>query len=318
MKKTTLVLLLLPLFTFAQANKFFRQGMRATDFNEQIDLFSQAIELEPQHLDAYFQRAIAKDNIGDYNGAILDYTKVIFYEPDADPYYNRGNSKYKLNDFAGAGDDYAKAIEIDPQFYEARYSLGCVKYDLEDYEGAIEELIKVVKVFPENYDAIKQIAFAYSALKKSVEALRYFSLAILINPSSEAFYNRGASFMDINYYKKANDDFTTAIKIDKTNTLAYFFKGTSHFFLGEYDKAISDFNIPINFDSLDYDAIFGLALTYYKMGDLENAKSHFEKAQRVLKSFNENKESMSLFENTYWFLNQYYTFYENYQKLAEL
>jgi len=318
MKKSIVIIFLLPLITFAQANKFFRQGERATDLKEKIDLFSQAIELEPKHLDAYFQRAVAKDNIGDYHGAILDYTKVLFYEPDADSYYNRGNSKYKLSDFVGAIEDYTKALELDPEFLAARYSLGFTKYELQDYEGAVEELSKFLQAFPESDTALRQRAFAYSALKKPLLALRDFTFTILINPTSEAFYNRGTAYMDINYYQEANNDFHKAIRIDKTNAPAYFFRGASHFFLGEYDKAISDFNTAISFDSLDFDAVFGLALTYYKMGDLEKAKLQFEKTIRILKTTSENKEGINLFKNTYWFLNQYYTFYDNYQKLSGL
>ncbi|MFB9056315.1 tetratricopeptide repeat protein [Mariniflexile ostreae] len=318
MKKTVLIALLIPFFTFAQANKLFRKAMRTTDLTERIDLLSQAIVEDSQHLDAYFQRALARDQMGDFSAAILDYTKVIFFEPGADSYYNRGNSKYKLMDFMGAKEDYAQALVLDPQFIEARYSLASAKYELKDYEEAIKDLNIVIKLLPEYEGAYRLRGFAYAALDKSLEALRDFSLVILLKPTSDAYFNRGVSYLDINYYQQANDDFSTALKIDKDNSLVYFFKGNSHFLLGEYDQAFLDFNTALGFDTLDYDAVIGLALTYYKTGNLENSKLQFEKAKRILGASSQNKKGIEVFDNTYWFVNQYYVFNENYEKLSRL
>jgi tetratricopeptide (TPR) repeat protein len=318
MKKQIIILFLLPLLSFGQANKFFRQGQRSTDPKEQIDLFSKAIDLDSKHLDAYFYRAIAKDNIGDYNGAILDYTKVIFYEPDADPYYNRGNSKYKLQDYFGAKEDYEKAVELDPEFIEARFSLAYAKYELEDYEGAIIDLDKVVKAYPRFGDAHRLSAFCNMALKKQLEAIRDFSLVIFINSTAEAYYNRGALYMDINYYKKANQDFSDALKIDSEYAGAHFFRGVSYYFLGKYDRAISNFNTAISADNLDFDAYLGLAFTYYKTGDLPNAKLNFQKVKNILSVNTSSEIDKTLFANTYWYLNQYYLFNKDFKGLMAL
>src|SRR5690606_25493474 len=115
--------IVIPLLSFGQANKILRQGLKSTNFNEQIELFTQVIQLEPKNLDAYFYRGLAKYNLGEYNGAILDYTKVIFYKPDADTYYNRGNCKFALQDYVGAKEDYTKALELNKQLVDAIYNL---------------------------------------------------------------------------------------------------------------------------------------------------------------------------------------------------
>ena len=63
------------------------------NLEERINLLDQVISLEPKNLDAYFYRALAKNDLGDYQGAIVDYSKIILIEPDADTYFNRGNSR---------------------------------------------------------------------------------------------------------------------------------------------------------------------------------------------------------------------------------
>lgn len=318
MKKITIItLILVPILTFAQSNKFFRKAIRTTDLNEKITLFTKAIALDSKNLDAYFYRGIAKNDLGDYHGAIVDYSKIIVLNPDADTYYNRGNSRYSLKDFVGAKNDYGKAFEMDATFIDALYSLGCVKYDLGDYEDAIKDFSSIIKTVPTQSKTYILRASAYKALKEHKKAQKDYSLAIIAEPSAHNFYNRGVFYLDINHYQKANTDLSTALRINKNNTFAYFYRGASHLLLGRYNNAISDFSTALKFDATDFDALLGLALTYYKMGDFSNAKLNLQKAKSIV-SPEKNIESIDLFSNTYWFQNHYYYFNNNMNALLKL
>lgn len=320
MKKLQVLVLiiLLPIFTFGQAKKLYRQATRATNPNEKIELLTKVIALEPKNFDAYFYRGIAKNELGDYFGAILDYTKIIIYKPDADTYYNRGNSKYSLEDFNGAKDDYENALKLDPQFFDALYNLACTKYFLEDYIGSITDLSKIIEVSPTESKVYTQRANALLALKKHKLALQDFSLAVLINPNADTYYNRGLTHLNINYYKQAKKDFDRSLGFDTNNASAYFFRGASHLLLGKYNKAISDFKTALKHNALDYEAILGLALTYYKMNDLQNAKSNLKKAKSVLYDGTEKSDSIELFKDSYWYKNQFYFFKQNLGALSKI
>ena len=300
-----------------QASKLIRKGQKAVDPNEKIQLFTEAISLEPKNLDAYFYRGLAKHDIGDFNGAILDYTKVIFYEPTADVYFNRGNSKYSLMDYYGAKEDYAKALELNPEFTEARYSLAVTKNDLEDYKGAITDLdsTKIYKSYPVHI----QLGRAYAGLKDYKNALENYNEAVIKGPNSITFYTRGVFFMDVNYFKKANSDFKAAIYLDKDNKPAYFFRGISYFFLGKFMNALEDFKVAAQNDITDFDAVIGLALSYYKLNDFTNAKFNFEKAKSILMGTDTNlKDNLELFKDTYWYQKQFYAFKEIYAEINTL
>ena len=75
--------------------------------------FNQAIEINPQHANAYYNRGLAKYHSKNYQGAIADYTKVIEINPQfASAYSIRGTSKYLLGDLKGACDDARKAADL--------------------------------------------------------------------------------------------------------------------------------------------------------------------------------------------------------------
>ena len=319
MKNSILLFLFLtPLFVNSQANKLLRQGLRADNSNEKIELFSQAIALEPKNLDAYFYRALAKNDIGDFDGAILDYTQVLFYNPDADTYYNRGNSKFNLDDFEGAAEDYENALKLNPELTDALYNLGQAKFYLGDYKAAIQNFDKILKVFPEDAKTYSQRGLAHFELKNYKEAFKDFAYNILINPDTYAYSLRGKALLDINYYKESQADFTKAIELDQKNIPCYFYLGANHLFLGEYPAAVASFSESIKNDSLDFDAYLGLAMAQLKANDVTNAKINFRKAKSIIDPESLDNSSIAVFNNTYWYKDKYLFFNEIFKDLNAL
>ena len=111
------------------------------------------IDISEENKDKFYQYildACPKKSDKNYNDAIEDYTKAIEINPsNALGYRERGRAKEKLEDYQGAIDDYTKAIEIrDDDFYhenytdtkqvleEYHYQLSTVKKQLKDNKGA--------------------------------------------------------------------------------------------------------------------------------------------------------------------------------------
>lgn len=318
MKKLLITLLLtIPLLSFGQVKKVYRKALRTTDLNEKIKLLTEVISEEPKNLDAYFYRAIAKNDLGDYRGAIVDYSKIIVDYPDADTYFNRGNSRYSLKDFTGAKEDYAKAFMLDKNFIDALYSLACVKLDLEEYEGAIKDFTGVIKQVPDNSNTYILRASAYKAIEKLKNALTDYSTAILIEPSANNYYNRGTFLMEAKYYKEAHSDLTKSIRLNKNNAFAYFFRGVSNLLTGKFSDAIHDFTEAIKFDAMDFDAYLGLAMAYHKNNELAKAKGNFDRANSIIIP-NKRLTSIEQYNNTYWFHNKYFYFNNSVIELSKI
>ena len=84
-----------------------------------------------------------------YNEAIDDFSKAIQLDrEDKYNYYWRGRSHYELEEYEEAIDDYDKAVELDPDFAEAYHWRGNSYYLLESYERALDDAQAIIDLGP--------------------------------------------------------------------------------------------------------------------------------------------------------------------------
>jgi tetratricopeptide (TPR) repeat protein len=104
--------------------------------------------LNPDLVEEYNHRGVAKFELGDKQGAILDYNRAIKLDPqDTFAYYNRGVAKFELGDKQGAILDFDRVLAINPQDAEAYSNRGTVKLALGDKPGALIDLTKGAELF---------------------------------------------------------------------------------------------------------------------------------------------------------------------------
>ena len=121
------------------------------------------LEINPEDanvedVEVYFNRGFSKNELGDYTGAIADYSKAIELNPEyVEAYFNRGFAKNGLGDYTGAIADYSKAIEFNPGNAMAYNNRGFAKIKLgEKYNGCLD-LSKAGELgYVKAYDIIKE------------------------------------------------------------------------------------------------------------------------------------------------------------------
>ena len=76
----------------------------------------------------YIDQGDIKYNNEDYTGALIDYNKAIEISPNhAEAYNNRGNLEEGMGNYSGAIEDYNKAIAINPSYADAYYNRGFIR-----------------------------------------------------------------------------------------------------------------------------------------------------------------------------------------------
>ncbi len=105
-------------FRFMTFDEFFELGSKAFhagDYDDAILNFTKAIELDSNYTRAYSNRGNAYYNQNKYEEAIVNYTKAIELDSNATrAYNNRGNAYFKQKNYDKAMADYAAAIELVP------------------------------------------------------------------------------------------------------------------------------------------------------------------------------------------------------------
>jgi hypothetical protein len=100
------------------AQKWFERGVASVEIAEQLRYYDEAIRLNPDHAEAFYERGTARREKGDFEGALQDFDEAIRLKPDyADAIYDRGVVRRAKGDFNGALQDFKRIRGSIPHTY---------------------------------------------------------------------------------------------------------------------------------------------------------------------------------------------------------
>jgi hypothetical protein len=108
----------------------------ARDFHRAIQLYDQAIALDPSHAEAHYKRGNALKNLGRLDAAVASYDQAIKLKPGyAYAYCNRGVVQQSLGLTAAALSSYDQAIAYEATDAMAQYNRSLTSLFLGDFES---------------------------------------------------------------------------------------------------------------------------------------------------------------------------------------
>ena len=211
-----------------------------------------AIRLNPNNAEAYLNRGMAYNKMGQYFAAIIDYDTAIRLKPDyAEAYYKRGVAKAGLRQHFAAIADYDTAIRLKPDFAMAYHKRASVKAGLGQRFAAIID----------------------------------FDTAIRLKPNDAVAYaGRGVVKAELGQHFAAIIDFDTAIRLKPNDAVAYVAysgRGLVKVKLGQYFAAITDFDTAIRLKSDDHGAYVGRGVAKNKLGRTREGRRDFQTALKL-------------------------------------
>ena len=167
------------------------EKLESDDIYALLSVLNKNIEDNPKAAHYYFNRAVFRGRIEDYNGAIEDYNRAIELQPDfALAYFNRANIRVDLIELIESFDDGYGRMPDERLRENENYKLV-----LADYEKciALDSAFSFAYYNLANFLLrIKDIDLAIAAYDKSV---------LLNSRLAEPFYNRGLVYL---YQEKRN------------------------------------------------------------------------------------------------------------------
>jgi len=234
---------------------------------------TQSIELNPFNPQAYYARGFARRNLEFFKEATSDFTKALEFSPDA-PYLlmNRMDSRERSQDYAGAMSDLELNMRLNPKNINLNYEKGRLQLAMKDTVGAEVSFNNFI-----NLDSTTSLGWSVRAMLKMQKndregAIKDYTQAIKRNSTYYGDYiNRGILNVQTKKYNQALSDYNEAIKLDKTSALAYYNRALLRANLGDNNNALSDLNTVIQLDSTNYEALLQKAELENKLGDNRNS-----------------------------------------------
>jgi tetratricopeptide (TPR) repeat protein len=158
---------------------------------------------------SYYSRALAYDEMGQFESAIEDYDKAIALNPSfTNAYNNRGLDFYEIGQLDRAIADFDHAISLNPAHAQAYYNRGLVFDKMGQLDKALADYDRAISLSPYDVDAYNNRGKVFSRIGQLDRAIADFDHALSLNPAySEAYYNRSLAFQKSGQPDKAAQDF---------------------------------------------------------------------------------------------------------------
>ena len=201
------------------------------NFSEAIQVLTKLIELSPTNGEAYYQRGLCFDALGQKDQAIEDMQKASMYagKSDAADYLNR---------------NVVNQVPPPPKIDKVQelISLSEQNFNMQRFDQAEKQLREVLEINPKNDYAIFRlgIIFIYRDHDQK-KALAQYNKAIELNDTYKDYYlNRAAVYRYLEEYQKEADDYTRALALSPKEGYLYGERAECMMKLGKYADAAKD------------------------------------------------------------------------------
>ena len=269
---------------FAIPSKYLKKLLEQSKLTKPLSQEKQSVSA-----DTYFLWGNVKYDLGDYAGAIADYTMAIRLKPDhVKAYHSRGVAKYILGQYFAAITDYDTAVRLKPDYVHAYFNRGLAKADLGQHFAAIADYDTGIRLKPDDAKAYFSRGFAKGILGQYAAAISDFDTAIRLKPDyAKAYFSRGFAKYKLGQHFAAIADYDTGIRLKPDDAEAYLYRGFAKANLEQYFAAITDFDTAIRLKPDYAKAYFSRGFAKYKLGRPSEAKQDFQKALKLAEHVND-------------------------------
>lgn len=259
----SVLLFIISEYSLAQntAESYYSKGfslMNNKNYDRAIDFFDQAIELDPNNIDAYFYRGGSKAMIGQNTASIEDYLKVIDIDKNWKnihlTYYLLGCNYINLKQDEKAIYYFDKALlnqtSLTSIVIKCAYSYrGIAKVRLNnDIDGAFIDFDAALKMDSLFFLTHLYIGMVYDKIEHIDEAVKNINKSIELNPQYCESYGELGDIKKnkLKDYQGAIENYSKAISLCPNYRNYYWSRAGAYGQNGDYTEAISDYTKSIS------------------------------------------------------------------------
>lgn len=214
------------------------------------------------------------------------------------PFWNRGQFlRNERGDFEGALKDYTRAVEMEPNNREILNSRGKTYFDMASspkYRNQQKTLLeKAVKDYTESLAKTKQTdkatseslsnrGAAYGMLGMLEQSIKDISDAIALDPANKnAYANRSIAYLNTGQYEKALADYQEYLKYDPANANFWYESGMVQRVMKRNEDAVKSLDRALQLNPKLAVAYLERARSKAQSGNQAAAQADYQKAQQL-------------------------------------
>ncbi|GAB4519365.1 MAG: hypothetical protein OHK0046_28090 [Anaerolineae bacterium] len=269
--------------------------------DEIIAAYTTVITLDPGHVEAYVNRAMAHYSKRDFERALVDIERALSMNPNHARAHGTKAIVFAVQGkYAEAVEHYNRTLEIDPTHLKALNNRALAYQVLGNYAKALEDFNSVLQQDPEYYEAYNNRGMLKFLMKNPEGALEDFAEVLKRQPNFLATYiNRAATYDVLGRYDEALTDLDFAVTLNPNVAPLHNNRGEVLYSLQRFEDALTAFNHSINVQPGYTDAQIGLALTHDALGQTQEAErwwkallmsdERFKDAEWVIEQFHQTE-----------------------------
>lgn len=192
------------------------------DFKKAKKVAEQGLRVQPGDPGLVYIRALALQELGDYEAAIVGFKHCIEISPHEPWAYNNLGDAYRmLNKFDQAEQHLQEALEIEPHFAPALHNLTLLHNDRQEWAACVYYGEQALRHQPDDPEVHLAMGDALLSLNEHEAAVQHLSAATLIDPDFvEAYEVMSDAYAELDMYELSMGAAREALKRDPTSWMA--------------------------------------------------------------------------------------------------
>lgn len=159
------------------------------EYNQAIDYYSKAIELDNQNYLTFFNKGICYEENGDKQKALEEYTNAIVLKSNHfNSYYCRGSVNYDLDNFQEALSDWQNAFKLNPENKSSLYWISKSLFNLNRYSDTLSQVNQYIKTNEDDKEAYILRGECYAKTQQFKNAFNDWLKAKELGHNNVGFY----------------------------------------------------------------------------------------------------------------------------------
>ena len=195
-----------------------RAHLKLHQYDKAVSALESRTRLQPVSAEIYLLLGEARDNTGDSEGAIKEFSRAIATGDKAPPelHFALGYVLWKLRRYDEAEVEFRVELELDRNHARSIYYLGNIALSRGDWKSAARLLEQAAGAMPENFAAHYDFGKALLQVKEAGRAVVEARAAITLNPKhSGAHYQLGLAYRQLKQEEEAQREFALSRELNK-------------------------------------------------------------------------------------------------------